>query len=201
MGIKMQDIIEYIDQNLDSSLYKNLSEKFCGLYLNSDKDSILQLLDFFNKDKFLKCNVLTDIFGADFPDKEKRFEVVYSLLSISKNFRIYIKINIIEDDVIPSATSIYKAASWYEREIWDMYGIKFDEHPDLRRILTDYGFEGHPLRKDFPLTGHVQVRYDNDLKKVVYEPVNLHQEYRNFEFESPWQGPEYMFKDSVEAKK
>ena len=197
----MQEIIEYIQNNLDSSLYRNMSEKPCGLYLDTDKDSVLQLLSFFDKNPNLKCHVLTDIFAADFPEKDKRFEVVYSLLSISKNFRVYIKISIIEDEIVPSATSIYKGANWYEREIWDMYGIKFDEHPDLRRILTDYGFEGHPLRKDFPLTGHVQVRYDNNLKKVVYEPVDLHQEYRNFDFESPWAGPEYMFKDSIESKK
>lgn len=131
---------------------------------------------------------LMDITAADYPDREERFEVVYILLSLKRNLRVKVKVSTDEDTPVASAISVYSAANWYERETWDMYGVFFDGHPDLRRILTDYGFEGHPFRKDFPLTGYVEVRYDEDQKRVVYEPVKLTQDFRSFDFLSPWEG-------------
>ena len=136
---------------------------------------------------------LIDLTAVDFPEKTTRFLVVYNLLSISKNFRIKVKVKIDENEVLPSVNEIYSCANWCEREIWDLFGIKFKGHPDLRRILTDYDFEGHPLRKDFPLTGFTQVRYDSELSRVISEPVKLDQEYRNFDNLSPWEGmSEYL---------
>lgn len=131
---------------------------------------------------------LMDVTAADYPDREERFEVVYILLSLKRNQRIKVKVATDEDTPVASAVSVFSAANWYERETWDMYGVFFDGHPDLRRILTDYGFEGHPFRKDFPLTGYVEVRYDEDQKRVVYEPVKLTQDFRSFDFLSPWEG-------------
>lgn len=134
---------------------------------------------------------LIDVCGADYPDREERFEVVYHLLSLTRNARLRVKVAADEVQPVPSVTGVYPAADWFEREAFDMYGILFSGHPDLRRLLTDYGFEGHPLRKDFPMTGYVEVRYDEELKRVVYEPVKLTQEFRNFDFLSPWEGAEY----------
>lgn len=151
--------------------------------------SLKQLLSFVTKNEDLRFTILTDLFGADFPSRKDRFEVVYSLLSMQLNKRLLIKVNVEENESIPSVTDIFSAACWYEREVFDMYGVNFTGSPDLRRILTDYGFKGHPLRKDFPLTGHVEMRYDEKLQKVIYEPVTLDQEFRNFDFASPWQGP------------
>ena len=152
-------------------------------------ENLLNVVKFLKENKELRFTVLTDLFAADFPERDKRFEVVYSLLSLKLNKRVLLKIEVAEDESLNSITSIYSAACWYEREIFDMFGIEFKDSPDLRRILTDYGFKGHPLRKDFPLTGHVQVRYDETLEKVIYEPVLLDQEFRNFDFTSPWHGP------------
>ena len=132
--------------------------------------------------------VLIDVCGADYPDREKRFEVVYSLLSLKHNRRVRMKTMTDEHTPVPSAVTIFSSANWYERETWDLYGIFFSDHPDLRRILTDYGFEGHPLRKDFPLTGYVEMRYSEEAKRVVYEPVKLAQDFRTFDFLSPWEG-------------
>jgi NADH-quinone oxidoreductase subunit C len=143
---------------------------------------------------------LVDICGADYPQREKRFEVVYHLLSPRQNKRIRIKLSTTEDDPVPSATAVYSGADWFEREAYDLYGILFTGHPDLRRILTDYGFEGHPLRKDFPLTGFVEVHYDEALKQVIYEPVALRQEFRNFDFLSPWEGTDYVLPGDEKAK-
>jgi len=152
-------------------------------------DGLLSLLKFVKEHKELRFAILTDLFAADFPAKTKRFEVVYNLLSLQLNKRLLFKIDLDEEDSAPSIADLYSAACWYEREAFDMFGINFENCPDMRRILTDYGFKGHPLRKDFPLTGHVQIKYDEVLKKVVYEPVLLEQEFRNFDFSSPWQGP------------
>jgi NADH-quinone oxidoreductase subunit C len=135
---------------------------------------------------------LIDICGVDYPDREKRFDVVYHLLSLTKNWRVRINVQTDEDTPVPSVTSVYPCADWFEREAFDMYGIFFSNHPDLRRILTDYGFHGYPLRKDFPMTGYVEVRYDEALKRVVYEPVKLPQEFRHFDFLSPWEGAAYV---------
>ena len=154
------------------------------------KGDVFSVLQFVKEHEDLRFTILTDLFAADFPDRLERFEVVYSLLSLKLNKRLLLKINLEENQSPPSVTTIFRAACWYEREAFDMYGIEFENCPDTRRILTDYGFVGHPLRKDFPLTGHVQVRYDEKLEKVIYEPVSLEQEFRNFDFSSPWQGKE-----------
>ena len=150
--------------------------------------TIIQVLNFLRDDSICLFKVLIDISGADYPEREARFEVIYSLLSMSQNQRIRVKISVDEDTPVPTATTVYSAAGWYEREAWDLYGIYFSDHPDLRRILTDYGFEGHPMRKDFPLTGRVEERYDETQKRVVYDPVKLTQDFRSFDFLSPWEG-------------
>jgi NADH-quinone oxidoreductase subunit C len=143
-------------------------------------------------DKQLRFTILTDLFGADFPNRNKRFEIVYNLLSLENNTRIIIKTHIDDGEAIATASNVFSSATWYEREVFDMFGITFTGNPDMRRILTDYGFVGHPLRKDFPVTGHVQVKYDETLQKVVYEPVSLDQDFREFDFMSPWQSPTYL---------
>ncbi|MDZ4761776.1 MAG: NADH-quinone oxidoreductase subunit C [Alphaproteobacteria bacterium] len=162
--------------------------RFGELTLLARRDHILPLLEFLRDDSQCRFETLVDICAADYPTESERFEVVYHLLSMRLNQRIRVKIRTDEQTPVPSATGIYPAANWNEREAFDMYGVLFTGHPDLRRILTDYGFEGYPLRKDFPLTGRVEVRYDDALKRVVYEPVKLVQEYRNFDFLSPWEG-------------
>jgi NADH-quinone oxidoreductase subunit C len=151
-------------------------------------DSVLDVLTFLRDDPQCRFTVLCDICGVDYPDRPTRFEVVYNLLSMSRNLRIRVKLETDEEQPVPSATGLFSAAGWWEREAWDLFGIYFSDHPDLRRILTDYGFDGHPLRKDFPLTGYVELRYDEDQKRVVYEPVKLKQEFRSFDFLSPWEG-------------
>ena len=143
--------------------------------------------------------VLLDIAGVDYPERSRRFDIVYHLLSMHNNVRIRVKTQIAEDEAMESVREVFPNADWYEREIFDMYGVPFTGQPDMRRLLTDYGFEGHPLRKDFPLTGHVEVRYDDERKKVVYEPVNLVQEYRDFDYESPWEGAQYVLPGDEKA--
>jgi NADH-quinone oxidoreductase subunit C len=156
--------------------------------INIKKNDILKTIQFLKEDQNLQYNQLIDLTAIDYPSRKNRFDVVYILLSMTQNKRVIIKTSLKEDENIESITSIHKAADWYERECYDLFGIKFLNHPDLRRIMTDYNFEGHPLRKDFPLTGHTEVRYDDLEKKVVYEPVKLTQEYRNFDYMSPWEG-------------
>ena len=150
--------------------------------------TIVRVLTFLRDDSTCLFKVLIDICGADYPEREERFDVVYTLLSMSQNQRVRVKLRVAEDEPVPSVTGVYSAAGWCEREAWDMYGIYFADHPDLRRLLTDYGFEGHPMRKDFPLTGRVEVRYDETQKRVVYDPVKLTQDFRSFDFLSPWEG-------------
>ena len=154
--------------------------------------SIPDFVEYIQNDRQAKFSTLVDITAIDYPSREKRFEVVYHFLSMYSNQRIRIKASIHEDEVVPSITSVHKSADWFEREVFDMYGIMFSGHPDLRRILTDYGFRGYPLRKDFPTTGYTELRYDEVEKRVVYEPVSLVQEYRQFDFMSPWEGAEYI---------
>ncbi len=166
---------------LEASYVKN------ELTIVVDHTKIVNVIDFLKNHVNCQFNVLIDICGTDNPSKEQRFEIVYHLLSISYNTRIRIKTRIDERTSVQSIVSIFESASWWEREVWDMFGIFFFSHPDLRRILTDYGFEGHPLRKDFPLTGFVEVRYDHEKKRVVHEPVELSQEYRTFEYVTPWE--------------
>ncbi|MEQ9435784.1 NADH-quinone oxidoreductase subunit C [Hyphomonas sp.] len=158
------------------------------LTLLAERDHVVRLLRFLRDDQQCNFETLIDICGVDYPERSDRFEVVYHLLSMRMNHRIRVRIRTDEEAPVPSATAIWPAANWFEREAFDMYGIQFADHPDLRRILTDYGFEGYPLRKDFPLTGNYEVRYDDLEKRVVYEPVQLTQEYRNFDFLSPWEG-------------
>ncbi len=157
------------------------------LIMNIERTSLIRVLTFLRDSNKLQFTQLIDICGVDYLGREPRFEVVYNLLSLVHNQRIRIKVAADEGVPIPSVTSVYSSANWWEREVFDLYGIPFEDHPDLRRILTDYGFEGHPLRKDFPLTGYVEVRYDEELKRVVYDPVKLPQAFRNFDFESPWE--------------
>ena len=154
-----------------------------------EKKDLSRVISFVKKEQSLRFTILTDLFATDFLGDKKRFELSYSLLSLKLNKRLVLKVRLAEEESIQSICKIYSAACWYEREVFDMYGIIFDNAKDLRRILTDYGFKGHPLRKDFPLTGYVEVRYDEKLKEVIYESVTLDQEFRNFDFVSPWQGP------------
>ncbi len=156
--------------------------------LTLPREAIVRALTFLRDDNNCLYKMLIDICGVDYPDRAERFEVVYNLLSLKHNRRIRVKVTTGEDTPVPSVNSVYSAAGWFEREAWDLYGIFFSDHPDLRRILTDYGFEGHPMRKDFPLTGYVEVRYDTEQKRVVYEPVKLTQAFRSFDFLSPWEG-------------
>lgn len=162
--------------------------------------NILQVLTFLRDDVQCQFVNLTDISGVDYPQRVQRFDVVYQLMSPRQNLRIRVKVQADEDTLVPSAVSVFVGAEWYEREIYDMYGVLFSGHPDLRRILTDYGFEGHPLRKDFPMTGFVEVRYSDELKRVIYEPVQLRQEFRNFDFLSPWEGTDYVLPGDEKAK-
>ena len=158
------------------------------LVVRADRAQIVKVLGFLRDDPNCQFKVLLDVTAVDYPQRPERFDVVYNLLSMRQNARIRVKVRAGEDTPVPSIAAVFSAANWFERETWDMYGVFFADHPDLRRILTDYGFEGHPLRKDFPLTGFVEVRYDDEQKRVVYEPVKLVQEFRTFDFLSPWEG-------------
>lgn len=162
------------------------------LVLMTDVNHILPLLTFLRDDDACLFSQLMDVTAIDWPNRVQRFDVVYNLLSLKHNRRIRVKLPVEENLGVPSAVEVYPSAGWFEREVWDMYGVFFMYNPDLRRILTDYGFEGHPQRKDFPLTGYVELRYDEDQKRVVYEPVKLNQAYRSFDFLSPWEGPDYV---------
>tara|TARA_Y100000741_G_C18082937_1_gene489418 strand:+ start:62 stop:658 length:597 start_codon:yes stop_codon:yes gene_type:complete len=182
------------DDQLQNNLLKKYStgisfyynDKYAGI--NVDLNKIFSLINYLKNDKELLFNQLIDITAVDYPSREHRFDIIYLLLSLKLNKRILIKSFLNENENIESITSIHKSANWYERECYDLFGIKFNNHPDLRRLMTDYNFDGHPLRKDFPLTGHTEVRYDEFEKKVISEPVKLNQEYRNFDYSSPWEG-------------
>lgn len=182
------------------NLIADAETAFGELTLTVEPSSIIEVLTLLRDDP--RCGFISfiDICGVDYPAREKRFDVVYHLLSPRLNARVRVKMMAAEDEAVPSVCGVYPGADWFEREAWDMYGIIFDGHPDLRRILTDYGFEGHPLRKDFPLTGFVEVRYDDSAKRVVYEPVELRQEFRNFDFLSPWEGTDYVLPGDEKAK-
>ena len=169
---------------------------FGQLFIEINIENLYSTILYLKTNDKSRFKQLIDITAVDYPEKEKRFKIVYLLLSHENNFRILISIDIDEKTTVPSITKIFPSANWMEREVFDMYGISFKDHPDLRRILTDYGFEGHPLRKDFPLTGHTEVRYSEKHKKVISEPVKLDQEYRNFDFESPWEGTRYIAEET-----
>jgi len=183
----LKDLGEYIATALPDEV-TGTEVAFGQLAVQVSRESIVKVLTFLRDDQNCHFKMLVDITAIDRPEREERFEVVYSLLSLKHNQRIRVKLPAGEETPVESVTTVYSNAGWCEREVWDLYGVFFANHPDLRRILTDYGFEGHPLRKDFPLTGFVEVRYDEDEKRVVYEPVKLVQEFRNFDFMSPWEG-------------
>ena len=193
--IDLKDLEKKINSELTTKIKKS-KIKHNQLYLNIDSESLIDVTLFIKSNKDTKFRQLIDITVVDYPENIQRFKVVYLFLSHEFNQRIILSYLINENEVIPSLTSIFPAANWMEREVFDMYGVKFKDHPDLRRILTDYGFEGHPLRKDFPLTGHTEVRYSEDQKKVISEPVKLEQNYRNFDYESPWEGTKYIKKQT-----
>lgn len=187
----MQDLKDHITSKLGDAV-NSVDIAFDEITVNARRAEIVKVISFLRDDQLCKFASLIDIAGADYPARDRRFDVVYHMLSMSHNTRIRVKVTTDTDVPVPSITELFPNADWYEREAFDMYGIAFIGHPDLRRILTDYGFEGFPLRKDFPLTGFVEVRYDDERKQVVYEPVNLPQEYRSFDFMSPWEGAKYV---------
>ena len=189
--INLIDLEKKINSELTTKIKKS-EIRHNQLYLNIDSEDLIDVTLFIKSNENTKFRQLIDITAVDYPEHVQRFKVVYLFLSHEFNQRIILSYLINENEVIPSLTAIYPAANWMEREVFDMYGIKFKDHPDLRRILTDYGFKGHPLRKDFPLTGHTEVRYSEDQKKVISEPVKLEQNYRNFDYESPWEGTKYI---------
>ena len=183
------------EKKINSELTTNINLtkiKHNQLYVEIDKEDLIEVTLFLKTNKDTKFRQLIDITVVDYPEKAHRFRVIYLFLSHEFNQRIILSYTINEKELIPSLTSVFPSANWMEREVFDMYGVNFKDHPDLRRILTDYGFEGHPLRKDFPLTGHTEVRYSEDKKKVINEPVKLEQNYRNFDYESPWEGTKYI---------
>ncbi len=185
------DALEELGAHIVAKLGAAVVEHRIGngeLNVETTGDDVVRVMKILRDDSSCLFKSLMDVCGVDFPEQENRFEVNYNLLSYKHNQRVRIKVRTDEETPVPSVSSVFPTASWFERECWDMYGIFFSDHPDLRRLLTDYGFEGHPLRKDFPLTGYVEVRYDDEQKRVVYEPVNLTQAFRSFDFLSPWEG-------------
>jgi len=199
MSASLNDLEKIINSGLTTAVKKS-QINFNQLFIDVDIENVISTILFLKTNKKIKFRQLIDITAVDYPQKEKRFKIVYLLLSLQNNLRIIINTNIDEKEIVPSITKIFPSANWMEREVFDMYGILFKDHPDLRRILTDYGFEGHPLRKDFPLTGHTEVRYSEENKKVIYEPVKLDQEYRDFDFESPWEGTKYIKQEEEKTK-
>ena len=196
--INLEDLEKKINSELTTKI-KESKIKHSQLYVTINSENLLDVILLLKTNKNIKFRQLIDLTAVDYPENQKRFKIVYLLLSHEFNQRIVLSYFISENEKISSLTKIFPSANWMEREIFDMYGIKFSNHPDLRRILTDYGFEGYPLRKDFPLTGHNEVRYNEDEKKVIYEPVKLEQNYRNFDYESPWEGTKYI-KDQTKKK-
>ena len=194
------DLEKKINSELTTKIKKS-EIKHSQLYLNIENQDLIDVSLFIKSNKKMKFRQLIDITVVDYPENNQRFKVVYLFLSHEFNQRIILSYLINENEVITSLTSIYPAANWMEREVFDMYGVKFKDHPDLRRILTDYGFEGYPLRKDFPLSGHTEVRYSEDQKKVINEPIKLEQNYRNFDYESPWEGTKYIKEQTDNDKK
>ena len=196
---KLQKLEKLVNSELGSKVQKSIIENQ-EILIEVNEADLIESIQLLKSNDSCKFRQLIDIAGVDYPEEEKRFQLVYLFLSHENNLRIKLMIRFDINQIIPSITKIYPSANWMEREVFDMYGIKFKNHPDLRRILTDYGFKGHPLRKDFPLTGFNEVRYSEKEKKVIYEPVKLEQNYRNFDFESPWEGTNYI-KDIKNLKK
>jgi NADH-quinone oxidoreductase subunit C len=192
-------------ESLEKAINSELTTKILSSKIKHDQiniciedNNLIEVMIFLKTHSSTKFKQLIDITAVDYPERDKRFKMVYLLLSHEKNSRIKIEFDIKEGEILSSLTSIFPSANWMEREVFDMYGVEFKDHPDLRRILTDYGFKGHPLRKDFPLSGHNEVRYSEEDKKVIYEPVKLEQNYRNFDYESPWEGTKYIKEQTKE---
>jgi NADH-quinone oxidoreductase subunit C len=198
MSMTVYDLERTVNSSLTTTV-KISKINFGQLFIEIDIEALYSTILYLKTNNKCRFKQLIDITAVDYPKKEKRFKLVYLLLSHENNLRIIININIDEKTHVPSITKIFPSANWMEREVFDMYGVSFKDHPDLRRILTDYGFKGYPLRKDFPLTGHTEVRYSEEHKKVIYEPVKLDQEYRHFDFESPWEGTKYV-KEEIQKK-
>ena len=194
----VNDLEKTVNSGLTTAVKKS-QINFSQLFIDVNVEDVISTILFLKTNKKCKFKQLIDITAVDYPQREKRFKIVYLLLSHENNLRIIINTSIDEKETVPSITKIFPSANWMEREVFDMYGISFKDHPDLRRILTDYGFKGYPLRKDFPLTGHTEVRYSEEKKKVISEPVKLDQEYRDFDFESPWEGTKYV-KEEIQKK-
>jgi NADH-quinone oxidoreductase subunit C len=199
MSEDLKELGEHIAAAIDDDI-RGWRVAFGELTIDAHAARIAHVLKFLRDDTLCRFIQLIDICGADYPERAKRFDVVYHLLSMHNNSRIRVKIEAGEDETVPSVRDIYPCADWFEREAFDMYGVFFAGHTDMRRLLTDYGFEGHPLRKDFPLTGHVEVRYDDEQKRVAYQPVKLVQEFRNFDYLSPWEGAQYVLPGDEKAK-
>lgn len=199
MDQALKELGGYIRDTLGASV-TGVTVRLGELSIEIERADVLRVLKFLRDDANCQFMTLLDVCGVDYPDDDERFEIVYHLLSMTHNNRIRVKLRTDEDTPVDSATGLFSAANWWEREIWDMFGVAFNDHPDLRRILTDYGFEGHPLRKDFPLTGYVEIRYDDEQKRIVYEPVKLTQEFRTFDFMSPWEGVQRMLPGDEKAE-
>ena len=199
MSEALKELGEHIADSC-ADMVKSFTVRNGELTILAERDSIVRLAKFLKDDNQCVFETMIDICGVDYPERAQRFEVVYHMLSMQQNHRIRIKLSVDEDTAVPSVIELFPVANWFEREAFDMYGIAFSGHPDLRRLLTDYGFEGHPLRKDFPLTGFMEVRWDDEEKRVVYEPVELVQEYRDFDFMSPWEGAKYVIPGDEKAE-
>ena len=195
----LSELAEIIDAGMAGAV-RSMDYAHGELTVLAKREQIVELMRFLRDDSQTMFWNIIDLCGVDYPQRKERFEVVYHLLSPRLNARLRVKVSTDEETPVPSITEIYPGANWYEREAWDMYGILFTGHPDLRRLLTDYGFEGHPLRKDFPLTGYVELRYSEEDKRVVYEPVRLAQDFRSFDFMSPWEGAEYVLPGDEKAE-
>lgn len=198
MDEALKELGDYITQALPGDVLE-LKVARGELTLLARTEAIVRVLTFLRDDSNCQFRLLMDVCGVDYPERPQRFDVVYHLLSLKQDQRVRVKVRTDEATPVPSVTGVFSSAGWFERETWDMYGVMFSGHPDLRRILTDYGFEGHPLRKDFPLTGFVEVRYDDEQKRVVYEPVTLTQEFRRFDFMSPWEGARFILPGDEKA--
>jgi NADH-quinone oxidoreductase subunit C len=199
MNLDIKELSEYISSAItkDVNVFSLANDE---LTITVPLESLIKVLNFLRDDVNCQFKQLMDVCGIDYPTQEMRYGVVYNLLSLTLNLRVRVKVYTDEETAVPTATGLFSSANWFEREVWDMYGIFFSEHPDLRRILTDYGFEGHPLRKDFPLTGYVELRYDDEQKRVVYEPVKLVQDFRSFDFLSPWEGTQVILPGDEKAE-
>ncbi len=199
MPRELRELGEYVAAKMGKCILSHevVKKELC---VTVERESLAKLLSILHDDANCMFTVLVDICGVDYPDRAERFEVVYNLLSMKLNKRIRVKVNTSADLPVPTAVHVHPSAGWFEREVWDMYGVFFSDNPDLRRILTDYGFDGHPFRKDFPLTGYVEMRYDESQKRVIYEPVQLQQAYRSFDYTSPWEGaPDYVLPGDEKA--